>query len=1268
MNRKAIVLSILTFVTAGVVNADLIQHLDATISGSVLGNPVTQWTDQTGKNNHALPKVGSVFYPSTSKSASGLSGLDFGAGQNSLQLFDATGQDSWLNQTSGNGFCVLIAFKCDSLVGGWDDLIGNSSATGSGFGMRWSGSGAMQAYLGGVTINKGGQSVAAGDTIVYGFNYNAATNSYELWDSKNESSMTGTVTAGDFSLSNAVTLGSTTNSSRYFDGMVGEVEIYDKVLDPIEFESQRNAMVSKWIDGAAITSGWRVIPEDTNFPTEDMIVAFCEVSDPVYNLPADHADTDCTAAFQAALNDANTAGGGTVFVPAGQYRIDGTLTVSSNVTLRGRWRKITASQPAAGTIIKVYSGQGSAESTPLITMSGGSGIKDLTFWHPLQEPTNIIPYPFVLSGGQTIENITFVNAYQGVNMSNASMCFVNNVEGTVLQCGFYADQSAAISRFENLNFGPEFWEWADLPDATPVHTAYQTYMLSHGTGIDLREMDGFHMTDCSVRAMKTGVLFAPSPIDGQTPNGGFVSGLDIRDCGVALNLIDVSTTLLDSYLHGTDKAIQSNSGITCNSCTLTGGNTAAEGKGIQAAMTTINGVISQSDGNVQMVACNFTNSGNDVSLGNSVDAVHIAGCTFADGPNIIDYSPASIVKIIDHHPVYGYQAVPQLPAKNMSLVRKPYKENLFDITHYGAIANDNADDSAAFGAAVNAANANGGGIVFVPNGIFDIAGSYTLASGVELRGTSGSIYGASGRTGSKIGSLLQITGNEGNPNGPAFLKLNADCGVRGLSFHYPGQRADMLVPETIIAYPFTIWATGNNTYVTDVFMSNPYQAVHFYRADNHLLEKCKLGGLNKTILVEECSHGRIGKFHLKPDFWRDIWLGDFPTTGEGTEQLALYVGKHLTGIWLKNSTEEMVHSIFNHASHVFMRVDNSSGLGSKIGGEVLQGGFRFSGDRDFSMVYGGPLLNNMGDNTGMWGYWADDMFTGTVSIWNGHVAGTPGKMYYVQSGTLDVQQVIAPGWSERGNVNIQVDSGAILKFKMTNIGRKFGCIFAPEGVVSMQDTIMSQMPNTMLNHPAVFMARNIYSETYISTSPNSGHIVNNGMILDPTHLLIEDSPMFTGSPAKVIQGARTADGDYTIDVIDTDFTNGASRSVDIETYYRVDTDCTIQVYYDSTSGRKLGKSSTFSGATLPDYEWVNFSVSDAQFDGIDDIVIEITGDSPLLNSVNVLRNVSPIIKLLPDLTHDGDVDLEDFAEMSDAWMILYGLDALSAIAENWLNY
>ncbi len=229
-----------------------IQHLDATVSSSVTGSPVSQWADRSGHGNDAIGDIGSVYYPGSSLSASGLAGLDFGAARNSLELFTAAESDSWLDQSAGtDGFAVMIAFKCDTLHSGWSDLLGNSSST-SGFGLRYSSAGQIAGYLGGQTFQSDGSNlIKAGDTVVIGFNYDAMQGEYEFWDSKNDGTpygAIGSVSAADFSKSSSVTVGSMTDSNQYIKGMVGEIIVYDKTLRPAEFHAERKALADKWAD------------------------------------------------------------------------------------------------------------------------------------------------------------------------------------------------------------------------------------------------------------------------------------------------------------------------------------------------------------------------------------------------------------------------------------------------------------------------------------------------------------------------------------------------------------------------------------------------------------------------------------------------------------------------------------------------------------------------------------------------------------------------------------------------------------------------------------------------------------------------------------------------------------------------------------------------------------------------------------------------------------------------------------------------------------
>ena len=80
---KALLLVCLCVATPA--GAELIQHLDATVAGSVVtdgSGKVTQWTDQSGAGNHATPDLGDVMYPSTIAFPGGPAGLDFGETRN----------------------------------------------------------------------------------------------------------------------------------------------------------------------------------------------------------------------------------------------------------------------------------------------------------------------------------------------------------------------------------------------------------------------------------------------------------------------------------------------------------------------------------------------------------------------------------------------------------------------------------------------------------------------------------------------------------------------------------------------------------------------------------------------------------------------------------------------------------------------------------------------------------------------------------------------------------------------------------------------------------------------------------------------------------------------------------------------------------------------------------------------------------------------------------------------------------------------------------
>ena len=128
-------------------------------------------------------------------------------------------------------------------------------------------------------------------------------------------------------------------------------------------------------------------------------------------------EADDTAALQAAL-EAATAKGPVCFVPAGQYRLDGHLTVPPGVTLLGASGGTPHSEQPIGTVLLAYGGRGQADGPPLVTLKPNAVIRNLTIHYPEQTLPEVVPYPWTIRGdGQLCQviDITMTNPYQALD-------------------------------------------------------------------------------------------------------------------------------------------------------------------------------------------------------------------------------------------------------------------------------------------------------------------------------------------------------------------------------------------------------------------------------------------------------------------------------------------------------------------------------------------------------------------------------------------------------------------------------------------------------------------------------------------------------------------------------------------------------------------------------------------------------------------------------------------------------------------------------------
>lgn len=182
--------------------------------------------------------------------------------------------------------------------------------------------------------------------------------------------------------------------------------------------------------------------------------------------------TDDTTAIQNALTAAGNAGGGTVFLPTGEYKISGTLSVPANVELRGTNEVLNTY--TINSRLSIYSGQGNVNGISAVTLGQNAGVRAVTFFYPNQDSLNVSPYPWTIRGngsGVYVIDTVLINSYQGIDFGLTNACgghYVRNVRGTALSKGLYLGKSNTDGWVENCHFNIGYWWFSNVPNSPNI--------------------------------------------------------------------------------------------------------------------------------------------------------------------------------------------------------------------------------------------------------------------------------------------------------------------------------------------------------------------------------------------------------------------------------------------------------------------------------------------------------------------------------------------------------------------------------------------------------------------------------------------------------------------------------------------------------------------------------------------------------------------------------------------------------------------------------
>lgn len=248
------------------------------------------------------------------------------------------------------------------------------------------------------------------------------------------------------------------------------------------------------------------------------------------------APSDCTKAFQAAINAASEAGGGIVEVPTGRYRFEGSLYIRPHVTLRGTYtyapshagiRDRDWAKPVFGTVLEPYGGRGREDGPPFITIETNAALQGVTVHYPAQDPeaSEPAPYPWTVAlrgNNPAIMDVQLLNPYKAIDASFNQRALIRNVHGQPIALGIFVDAVYDIGRIENVHWNP--W-WT-------INTPIYEWQMANGIGFLFLKTDWHYVLNTFCYGYHIGYKFDAN--ERGACNGNFL-GIGADDCHTALH-------------------------------------------------------------------------------------------------------------------------------------------------------------------------------------------------------------------------------------------------------------------------------------------------------------------------------------------------------------------------------------------------------------------------------------------------------------------------------------------------------------------------------------------------------------------------------------------------------------------------------------------------------------------------------------------------------------------------------------------------------------
>jgi hypothetical protein len=287
----------------------------------------------------------------------------------------------------------------------------------------------------------------------------------------------------------------------------------------------------------------------------------------------------------------------------------------------------------------------------------------------------------------------------------------------------------------------------------------------------------------------------------------------------------------------------------------------------------------------------------------------------------------------------------------------------FPVTKFGGRAEAGFDNREAFQSAIDAAYAEGGGVVYVPAGNYEFRSTKSAVIGVRVRNQDGGEtlkefsyeYVLTLPPGVQLrgdwvgaenvnGSVLEVRVGADSPNydgkieswwndsqadnalrsaytsvADRFIEMNRSTGVTNLSIWYPDQDI-----TNVRKYPWTLFQTsGDSATVENVTLVNAYNGFYSAPSELHHVLNSYITALNTGIELHVCTDiGRIENVSIDPKYWADSGLPGAPSL----EAVSDYTRAKGTGFQMHRSDWEYVSGLRVADYHIGMWVGREPGF------------------------------------------------------------------------------------------------------------------------------------------------------------------------------------------------------------------------------------------------------------------------------------------------------------------------------------------------------